>query len=135
MRPRYYSYLDEVVPPTQVPPCLDDCEIFVTHLPPKANSEAPGLAVHFDVGGWREAAAAELWRHSAGAWRSLRSSEVALGGGFERSSTSAHWQGQREKEDADSLQAYVAFKSHAEAARALEAIRTASAGASKAGAY
>lgn len=94
LRPRYYSYLDEVVPPTQVPPCLDDCEIFVTHLPPKANSEAPGLAAVHEK--WEDGVKLLLQGYGDIQQVHGRSQLPVLapaGGGFERSSTQAHWQG------------------------------------------
>ncbi|CAK9044343.1 CUGBP Elav-like family member 4 (CELF-4) (Bruno-like protein 4) (CUG-BP- and ETR-3-like factor 4) (RNA-binding protein BRUNOL-4), partial [Durusdinium trenchii] len=96
----YFSYLDELVKSPiaqEVEPKLDDKEIFVTHLPPKAGTED---GVRFLLGSFGDI------------------EEVFL---------------LRDAQQRPSGKAFVLFKSHSEARKALEAIRGSSAdGASKA---
>ena len=96
----YFSYLDELPLPSQpreVDPKLDDREIFVTHLPPKAGTKE---GVRFLLGNFGDI------------------DEVFL---------------LRDPQQRPTGKAYVLFKSHSEARKALEAIRSSSAdGASKA---
>ncbi|CAJ1457331.1 unnamed protein product [Effrenium voratum] len=95
----FISYLDELAMPSlpqEVEPKLDDREIFVTHLPPKASNEE---GVRFLLGNFGEV------------------DEVFL---------------LRDPQQRPAGKAYVRFKSHSDAEKALEAVRSSSDGASKA---